>query len=619
MARGARLVRLAQILPAVTISAFLLYFSLPTPTTFPSSEKNGERADAAHASHASQTSTAPYVLPPTSHPIDTLIRIAEDEFSHLLSKETDDLESAAQAYREARGRHPPPGFDAWYHAAKNHGVIMVEDFWNQIYDDLNPFWAIPAKQIRVDARAYDMVIEIRDGKAVANTEWFWHTIWAQMIGTVSEYLPDMVVPCNQMDEPRLLVPWETISSYMETETISRRVTAVAETSDVYHNWPSAEEDVSVAATNCEWKTAASISLVRLACPPESRIRNFNRISEEFGNGSFAEHIRDGFVANYTLSNGLCHQPGLGIYHGALNQPLSSSWGQKLIPLFGGSKLAVNNDILLPAALPWSDDERFNAAEGADTDWASKRSQAMWRGTATGGRHHPANWHQFHRHRFVYLTNGTKLRTVDRLRDQILTSNFMNTASSPLSIPTRDHLAEYVTLTNDVGFVDLFCDEAGENGACWYLDNEYSVVPSLSLSQQFKYKYLPDIDGNSYSGRYRAFLLSTSLPIKATIYREWHDSRMVAWKHFVPMDNRFTDYYGILEYFRGSEGWDGRDGVPDHDDAAKKIAYEGREWANKVLRKEDMQIYVFRLLLEYARVCDDNRENLGFVGDLRQKP
>ncbi len=599
------------IAPALIIAAVFLYVSPPIPPhtfSYPSSGKQ--------QAHGAETSTSPSVLQSTSHPIAILIQNAEDAFSHLLPKETHDLASAAQAYREARGRHPPPGFDVWHDVAKHHNVVMVEEFWDQIYHDLRPFWAVPANQIRADARANDMVVSVKGGEAEANTGWLWHTLWAQMIGTVSKYLPDMVVPCNAMDEPRLLVSWETINNYIETEQKSRRMTAAADTSDVYQNWRKDDEDRSVEATNTEWKRAASISLIRQACHPDSEIRKVNEISEDFRNGSAPEHMLDGFVANYTLSTSLCHQPDLGAYHGAVNQPVSSSWGQNLIPLFGGSKMAVNNEIILPAPMPWSGDERFNAGEGSDTDWATKESQTMWRGTATGGRHHPTNWHQFHRHRFVYLTNGTKLRTVDRFHDKILTTDFMHTASSPLSSATRGHLSEYMAYTSDVGFTDLFCDEAGENGSCWYLDNDYSVVPVLPMSQQFNYKYLPDIDGNSFSGRYRAFLLSTSLPIKATIYREWHDSRLLAWKHFIPMDNRFTDYYGILEYFRGFEGLGGSEEAHGNDEAAKKIAYDGRDWAQKVLRKDDMQIYVFRLLLEYARICDDNRENLGFVGDLK---
>lgn len=607
--RGVRWV----ILPALAIVAFLLYFSiplLPDASLYASSEK--------HVEHASYTPVPPSELPSTPHPIDNLIRNAQDEFSHLVSKKTHDLVSAAQAYREARGRHPPPGFDVWHDAARSHNVVMVEEFWDRIYDDLRPFWAIPANQIRADARANDMVINIKGGQAVANTEWFWHRIWAQMIGTVSRYLPDMVVPCNAMDEPRLLVPWETINGYLETERASRRMTAAANTSDGYHDWGKEDEDTSVEATTVEWKGQSCLSLVRLACHPESRIRRVNHVSEESRSQYTPAHMLDGFVANYTLSTSVCDQPDLGIHHGALNLPITASWSQKLIPMFGGSKLAVNNEILLPAPMPWTEDARFSAGEGADTDWASKNSQAMWRGVATGGRHHPANWQQFHRHRFVYLTNGTKLRTADELHDRILTPLFMQAASSPLSRPTREHLAEYVTSTQDVGFTNLFCDEGGEDGSCWYLDDDFSIVPQVPMSDQFNYKYLPDVDGNSFSGRYRAFLLSTSLPIKATIYREWHDSRLVAWKHFVPMDNRFTDYYGILEYFRGFGGSDGSEAVPGHDEAAQKIAYEGREWANRVLRKEDMQFYVFRLLLEYARLCDDDRDNLGFVGDLQEK-
>lgn len=74
---------------------------------------------------------------------------------------------------------------------------MVEEFWDQIYHDLKPFWAVPPNQIRADARAFDMVVKVEDGRATSNTGWFWHTIWADLIDTVSSYLPDMVIPLNR--------------------------------------------------------------------------------------------------------------------------------------------------------------------------------------------------------------------------------------------------------------------------------------------------------------------------------------------------------------------------------------------------------------------------------------
>ena len=48
-----------------------------------------------------------------------------------------------------------------------------------------------------------------------------------------------------------------------------------------------------------------------------------------------------------------------------------------------------------------------------------------------------------------------------------------------------------------------------------------------------------------------------------------------------------------------------------------LADEGRIWADQVLRREDMALYMWRLILEWARVCDDKRDVLGWVDDLKE--
>ena len=113
----------------------------------------------------------------------------------------------------------------------------------------------------------------------------------------------------------------------------------------------------------------------------------------------------------------------------------------------------------------------------------------------------------------------------------------------------------------------------------------------------------DVDGHSFSGRWHAFLESKSLGIKATIFREWHDSRLFAWRHFVPMDNRYDDVYSILTYFIGfgkageepvsNDGSITRPYVARHDSEAKRLADQGREWAKKVLRREDIEVSIDR--------------------------
>lgn len=327
------------------------------------------------------------------------------------------------------------------------------------------------------------------------------------------------------------------------------------------------------------------------------------------------HMYKGYISNYTLSTHICHQPDLQGLNGIFIEPLTVSAAKTLFPLFGGSKLTINNEILLPAPMYWNEEERFTGGNWHGGPWSEKNREkaVIWRGTATGGKNRPSNWKGFHRHRFVAMNNGTKIDA------------FENHASDPVNFalpkPEQEYsitaleegyLGEWVESWSDVGFTDLMCldDEKDEHGGCSYTSPHFKVVEGLKLSEMYIWRYLPDIDGNSFSGRYLAFLRSSSLPIKATVWREWHDRRLVAWKHFVPMDNRFGDYYGIMDYFLGCVG-----GVPGHDQEAQEIAADGKRWAERVLRKDDMQIYTLRLLLEYGRVTNDKRDHMGWAGDL----
>lgn len=324
------------------------------------------------------------------------------------------------------------------------------------------------------------------------------------------------------------------------------------------------------------------------------------------------HSPNGYVKNFTLSTDLCHQPDLQGLEGVLIHPLSTKTTKTYIPMFAGSKLSVSNEILLPAPMYWNEEVRFTGGDDHGISWREKHNAVMWRGVATGGTNLPDNWKGFQRHRFVAMNNATKLDLAQNGDEK--PENFALAEDSyHVKAQQQKKLGPWMSEMANVSFVDLFCEPKEDHGQCTHTGHYFKTQKGLPMAKQFDYKYIPDIDGNSFSGRYLGFLRSTSLPIKATIFREWHDSRIVPWKHFVPMDNRFGDYYGILEYFLGFEG------KGAHDKAAEKIANEGKKWAEKVLRKEDMRIYTLRLLLEYARVLDDNREMMGFVQDVIDHP
>lgn len=322
----------------------------------------------------------------------------------------------------------------------------------------------------------------------------------------------------------------------------------------------------------------------------------------------APHTFEGYVSNISLAKDTCHQPDLQGNQGILIEPLSTSTTKTLFPLFGGSKLSVNNEILIPAPVYWSDEERFTGADYHGGPWAQKHDQVVWRGVATGGRNRESNWRRFQRHRFVAMNNGTKVSHVTQG-----TERAENFALPEDKYKVRAHqyeqLGNWIGQWSNTAFMDLMCEPREEDSVCRYTSPHFQKTDAVNLVDMFDYKYLPDVDGNSFSGRYLGFLRSSSLPIKSTLWREWHDSRIVPWKHFIPMDVRFGDYYGIMEYFLGFEG------RGSHDKEAAKIAEHGKAWAERVLRREDEQVYVLRLLLEYARVSDDRREKMGWVDDL----
>ena len=142
------------------------------------------------------------------------------------------------------------------------------------------------------------------------------------------------------------------------------------------------------------------------------------------------------------------------------------------------------------------------------------------------------------------------------------------------------------------------------------------APGIDFQHHWRYKYLLDLDGAGFSGRFLPFLHSHSLPFKAGLFREWYDDRLTPWLHFVPLDIRGHGLWATLLYFVGLDGKVGgkKVSLPAHEREAEVIAESGREWAGRVLRKEDMEIYFFRLLLEWGRLTDDNRDRLGFSTD-----
>jgi hypothetical protein len=130
----------------------------------------------------------------------------------------------------------------------------------------------------------------------------------------------------------------------------------------------------------------------------------------------------------------------------------------------------------------------------------------------------------------------------------------------------------------------------------------AMKEAVPFHEHWRHRHLIDLDGAGFSGRFIPFLQSNSLVYRTGLFRTWFGERVHPWRHYIPIDVRLHDLWDLVSFFGGNKG----------NRAAERVANDGREWAKRALRKEDMQIYMFRLLLEWGRLVDDRRETLGFT-------
>ncbi|KKY22558.1 putative endoplasmic reticulum-resident kdel protein [Diplodia seriata] len=596
--------RLIACVAAASGLVLLLYVFFAEPISLP-----------ALPTHVPDTETRP------PHPIDHLVERATADFHHILDSRATTLHDAAARYRQRRGRHPPPGFDAWFDFASTRDAVIVEDFFDQIYHDLEPFWGIPAREVRAAApHSEDTLVSVRNGtveKRAPKDNWRTDH-WFDMVNSVAQDapVPDVTLALNIMDEQRVLVPWADIDRLVTSAAAERQLPP--DPSTVVNHFTS-PMDVDPEAPPVEWigDNHQIWPLFRDACPPDSPARqtaaetDLSIPASEYFPAQHPLGSWQGYVSNWTMAKDPCFHPHLRGLHGTFIEPVSTKISNRLIPLFAGSKLRAGNEILVPAAMYWGDWTEYSGGADHGGRWSGKYNKFVWRGVASGGRNKVETWAHFHRHRFLSMINGTTVATAEANNGTSPTFRLPPPELYHVQAAEEGKMGEWLATLNDAGFNDLLCFPGEPDRLCSYANPHFHLVDGIPMKEQYDFKFLPDVDGNSYSARFRAFLLSTSLPIKTTIYREWHDSRIFPWVHFVPMDNTYIDFYGIMEYLAGAPSHN----VLSHDDVAQKLAQQGQDWAQQVLRREDMQIYMYRLLLEFARVCDDNRARLGYTADL----
>jgi hypothetical protein len=154
-----------------------------------------------------------------------------------------------------------------------------------------------------------------------------------------------------------------------------------------------------------------------------------------------------------------------------------------------------------------------------------------------------------------------------------------------------------------------CDDAN----CQLMQHEFGLEAQTSAQTSRYIMLLDSPDGPAPA--LLATLRSNSVPVLSSIFREWYTERLLPWVHFVPIDLRYHSLHNTLGYFVGLKSRGPLNGETHEDEGRKEdarwIADQSRKWANQAIRREDQEIYLFRLLLEWSRVIDDERDTLKF--------
>ncbi|KAI2627119.1 hypothetical protein GGS21DRAFT_545816 [Xylaria nigripes] len=491
------------------------------------------------------------------HPVELLIKQANDHFDDFLRNQSTTYAAAHAEYLRRYGFEPPYGFEDWYKFAESHRSPIIDDF-DIISEGIRPFLRLSGNE----------VLEIMS--QVYNTPG--HQLWscvmsglpartqcshpgrnndlnnARFFDRITAQFPtrlDLKFLLNHLDEPTVIIP--PLSQGRSKPKISNL------------------------GGQQVYKT-----LTKFCSSGQNKTRRSHAQIETYGLP---------FVTDRKSSMNICTHAEYGEIHGLFLEPESLGLTEGLVPVLSNGAPTIFGDILYPSTA-YVEEERFRYHTENDIDWDAKQNNLYWAGSTTGGHNSETSWRNLHRQRFVSLAQNLLppgSRSHSYLQEKRRDGNITRTTTSFFN--TRQY---------DVAFANILqCDAK----ACEAQRRYFKRKPWVSGDRPFQSRLVFDLDGNGISGRYYKLLASKSAPLKQTLFREWHDDRLMPWVHYVPVSQSMEELPELVFYLTSTSSGQER---------AREIAEQGRKWFGRAFRDIDIKIYMYRLFLELARLQDPDR-------------
>ncbi|ROV95277.1 hypothetical protein VPNG_08937 [Cytospora leucostoma] len=385
----------------------------------------------------------------------------------------------------------------------------------------------------------------------------------RILGKAKKRLPDLVFPLNLLDEPSVLI--------------------------------SSEKDDNTAF---DWPDLAHQSIaeeVTAACMNKRQASNTKSLTDRIDTYGLP------FVQSVEEEKNLCLHPEYKDYHGFLNSPTSFRKLGRAAPLVSRAAPHPFADVLIPSPHYAFRNNMYN--RWLDRPWRKKKNAVFWHGSTTGGYwHKDVSWMAGHRQRFAALTTmpgRPANRTFTYLEPNHNHHNNNNNTNISAPQETPYHRSSSPSLDHTLYDVHisriLQCDpEQCDQQSAFFQDPSPGPPPA---SRQYQYRLAFDIDGNSYSGRFHQHLAGHTTPLKMSIFREWHDERLVPWLHYIPVSAGMEELPELVRFLTGTAAGRG---------VAERVAEEGRGWYARAVGPAHQGLYLYRLLLELAWLQDPER-------------
>lgn len=551
------------------------------------------------------------------HPISDLMYKSQVAHDHWLRNVhvSQSLAVAVTTYEERHsGRAAPPNFAEWFNYAKE--TVVVDDFL-QIDKDLAAFWTLKPQVLRDRVKAMAdvpdvLTVTIQNGEVThssVNDDQKHQDLedLVTMIGKFSKHLPDMTLPINLEPSPRIIPSWETAHSHQRADLSAvvdlltkRSVLGMENATGVPLKMRGGSSGLEPTR---EPVTARDYRQMQIdACSPSSPARANPQWSfAEFCSTCAVRHSQGPLLANREKAMETCAQSDLRYLHGLYLSDPPVPPIQELFPLFSLAKTDSFSDILFP--LP-----RMMSGGDADIKWKFSRryDTLFWRGSIGQPSMNDQYLHGNHKLRLLHLLQDSAadndvvlILPIDGYKDMYGYERISAAEASGIA-PFSAGIGDYSKCSGQR--CDLIQQAFGTS-------KEASQEPL-----EYRYVLLLDEDGGPSTELVRT-LRSGSVPFISTIFQTWYTERIRPWLHFVPIDPRYQGLHTTYLYFTGTENRvkiKGRETqMKGRLDKAEWIAQEGQKWADKALGQKDMEVYLFRLLLEWGRLLDDQRDKIGF--------